>query len=46
MEIGPDQSGVVAREFLDHVVREHPDELVALLAEKYGPIFLRRRELK
>ncbi len=41
-------SGVaeVAREFLDHVAREHPEELLALIAERYGPAFMRRRALK
>jgi len=45
-ELGPRQSGDVAREFLDHVIRDHRDELLTLLAEKYGPAFLSRRELK
>lgn len=36
----------LVREFLNHVVREHTDELLAILAEKYGPAFLRRRALK
>lgn len=36
----------VAREFLDHLVREHPHEVLALVAERYGAAFLRRRELK
>jgi ATP-dependent Lon protease len=45
-ELGPNRSGDVAREFLDHIAREHADELLALLAERYGPEFLRRRALK
>lgn len=45
-EAEPNRRGYVAREYLDHVVREHADELLVLLAEKYGPIFLKRRELK
>jgi hypothetical protein len=28
------------------VSREHPDELLALIAERYGPAFMRRRALK
>ncbi len=44
-ESGP-RVAEVAREFLDHVVREHPDELLALIAERYGPAFMRRRALK
>lgn len=38
--------GEIASEFLNHVVQEHTGELLGLLAEKYGPIFLRRRALK
>ena len=46
LEQGPDARAQVAQEFLDHVVREHPDELLGLLVEKYGPAFMRRRALK
>jgi ATP-dependent Lon protease len=45
-DMGLNRSGEVAKEFLDHVVREHPDELLVLLAGRYGPMFLRRRALK
>jgi ATP-dependent Lon protease len=45
-DLGLNQSGEVAKEFLQHVVREHPDELLVLLAARYGPAFLRRRALK
>ncbi len=45
-EQGLGGGGDIAREFLDHVVRDHPEELLTLLAERYGPAFLRRRELK
>jgi len=45
-EAGPTVGAKVAREFLDHVVRSHPDELLALIAERYGPSFMRRRALK
>ena len=45
-DLGLNESGEVAREFLDHVVKEHPDELLVLLAGRYGPSFLRRRALK
>ncbi len=45
-EAGPTRGGTIAREFLDHVVQEHSDEVLALLAERYGPEFLRRRALK
>lgn len=45
-ELGLNQSGEVAKEFLEHVLKEHPDELMVLLAARYGPAFLRRRALK
>jgi ATP-dependent Lon protease len=45
-DLGLNQSGEVAGEFLEHVVKEHPDELMVLLAGRYGPAFLRRRALK
>lgn len=45
-ELGPGRSEDVAREFLEHVVRDHPEELLSLLAERYGPVFLNRRALK
>jgi len=40
------QRGDIAIEFLNHVVQEHTGELLGLLAERYGPAFLRRRALK
>jgi ATP-dependent Lon protease len=45
-EAGPSAGAKVAREFLEHVAKEHPEELLALIAERYGPAFLRRRALK
>ncbi len=45
-EAGPTTGAKVAREFLDHVAREHPDELLGLIAERYGPSFMRRRALR
>jgi len=45
-DMGLNQGGDIAKEFLVHVVREHPDELMVLLAGRYGPTFLRRRALK
>ena len=45
-EAGPGDGARVAREFLDHVTREHPEELLSLIAERYGPEFMRRRALK
>jgi ATP-dependent Lon protease len=37
---------VVLAEFLQHVVEKHPSEMMALIAEKYGPAFLRKRSLR
>jgi ATP-dependent Lon protease len=45
-EMGPAKGAEVAAEFLSHVIREHPDEVLGLLAERYGPSFMRRRALK
>jgi ATP-dependent Lon protease len=45
-ELGPSRGAEVAAEFLTHVIREHPDEVLGLLAERYGPGFMRRRSLK
>lgn len=45
-ELGPTAGAKVAREFLEHVTSSHPDELLALIAERYGPSFMRRRALK
>jgi ATP-dependent Lon protease len=45
-EAGPAGGAKAARDFLDHVTREHPDELLGLIAERYGPAFMRRRALK
>jgi len=46
LESEPIRRGEIALEFLNHVVQKHPDELLGLLAERYGPVFLRRRALK
>jgi len=45
-EMGPGRGAEVAAEFLSHVVKEHPDEVLGLIAERYGPSFMRRRALK
>jgi ATP-dependent Lon protease len=42
----PNRRGELASEFLNHVVEKHPGELLALLAEKYGPTFMRRWAMK
>ena len=38
--------GKAAKQFLEHVTKEHPDEVLGLLAERYGPAFLGRRAMK
>jgi ATP-dependent Lon protease len=45
-EAGPVGGMKVARELLDHVAKEHSDELLGVIAERYGPAFMRRRALK
>ena len=36
----------VAVAFLNHVIEKHTGELLGLLAEKYGPVFLARRQMR
>jgi ATP-dependent Lon protease len=45
-ESDPAQRGDIALEFLNHVVHKHTGEVLGLLAERYGPEFMRRRALK
>ena len=45
-ESDPSNRSEIAVSFLNHVVSEHTAELLTLLAEKYGPIFLNRRSLR
>ncbi|MDA4112199.1 MAG: LON peptidase substrate-binding domain-containing protein [Thaumarchaeota archaeon] len=45
-EADPSKRAEIAVSFLNHVVLEHTGELLALLAEKYGPIFLNKRSLR
>ncbi len=42
----PSQVGEMISAFLTHVVHDHTGELLALLAEKYGPIFMMKRALR
>jgi ATP-dependent Lon protease len=46
IESEPSQRAESMTAFLTHVVSEHPAELLALLAEKYGPTFMNKRALK
>lgn len=45
-ESEPNRRGEVASEFLNHVVQKHSGELLGLIVEKYGPVFMTRRALK
>ena len=45
-ERGPAEGPRAATKFLEHVTREHPEELLALIADRYGAAFLRRRALR
>ena len=38
--------GEIAVKWLNHVAQDHTGELLGLLAEKYGPTFLRKRALR
>lgn len=42
----PAERGEMIVEFLNHVVTNHTAELLGILAEKYGPIFMKRRSLR
>jgi hypothetical protein len=43
---GPEAFQDTAMTFLNHVLEKHTGELLNLLAERYGPIFLAKRELR
>lgn len=45
-ESGPAQINEIALKFLAHVIQTHTDELMALLAERYLPIFMSKRALR
>lgn len=42
----PNFRAEIAVQFLNHVVRDHTGELLALLAEKYLPIFMNKRAMR
>ena len=42
----PSLRAEIAVSFLNHVVRDHTGELLALLAEKYLPIFMNKRSMR
>lgn len=41
-----DEMGEIATAFLNHVVQNHTGELLGVLAERYGPVFLAKREMR
>lgn len=43
---GPQAFQEISSTFLSHVVEKHTAELLGLLAERYGPIFLAKREMR
>ena len=45
-ESGQAQIGEVATEFLNHVMRKHTGEVLGVLAERYGPVFLAKYEMR
>jgi len=46
LEADPSERAEATLILLNHVITEHTGELLALLAERYGPIFMRRRALR
>lgn len=38
--------GKVAVRFLEHVINQHTGEVMTVLAEKYGPIFMSKRAMR
>jgi hypothetical protein len=43
---GQDRMGEIATTFLNHVMQNHTGELLGVLAERYGPVFLAKREMR
>ena len=42
----PQIMGEIASSFLNHVIKDHTGELMAVLAEKYIPIFTKKRAMR
>jgi hypothetical protein len=42
----PSVMGEVASKFLEHVIKNHTGELMAVLAEKYIPVFVNKRAMR
>jgi hypothetical protein len=45
-ESRPENLPETAAAFLSHVIEKHPGEILGLIAERYGPIFLAKREMR
>lgn len=45
-ESRPGEIEKIAIEFLNHVMQAHTEEVLAVLAERYAPIFLAKRSLR
>ena len=45
-ESHPGEVETIVIEFLNHVVQNHTEEVLGLLAERYAPIFLAKRSLR
>jgi hypothetical protein len=45
-ESNPGEVGKVVIEFLNHVMQNHTEEVLAVLAERYAPIFLAKRSMR
>ncbi|MDA4128124.1 MAG: hypothetical protein OK422_01460 [Thaumarchaeota archaeon] len=45
-EARPNELNELATEFLNHTVQNHAEELLALLAEKYIPVFISKRAMR
>ncbi len=43
---GPAELNEIALKFLTHVIQDHTEEVLALLAEKYVPIFMAKRAMR
>ena len=45
-ESGPTDLNEIALKFLAHVIEKHTEEVLAVLAEKYVPIFMAKRAMR
>ena len=45
-ESGPTDLNEIATKFLTHVIQSHTEELLAVLAEKYVPMFMAKRAMR